>query len=224
MYSRVMRLLYEVLSRTGLNPSLAAADVPDGWLVEHVEGEHRLPPGRALDLGCGAGRNSLYLARHGWQVTGIDMLGPAIDKARCKAVGDAATARFLRGDVTRLPELDLGEGYTLIIDSGCYYGLSSHQRDDFANGVTGVAASGALLLMAGFTRIPLTGIGISEDDLRRFPHWEVRATAVVPVTEISRHTHIPLPLKLAMRSGRLQIRRFELVRAAIGAVNRPTMA
>lgn len=218
MNHHLLRLLYEALTRIRLNPSLAAADVPDGWLVEHVEGEHRLPPGRALDLGCGAGRNSLYLARHGWDVTGIDFLGRAIemarDKARFQAVGDAAKARFLQGDVTRLAELNLGEGYNLIVDSGCYYGLPAGRRDAFATGVTRVAAPGALLLMAGFTKIPGTGIGISEDDLRRFPGWEPRTSAVVPMEETMRHTRIPLPLKLAWRSGRLSIRRFELSRMA----------
>lgn len=216
MNRHVLRVLYEVLSRIGLNPSLAAADVPDGWLVEHVEGEHPLPPGRALDLGCGAGRNTLYLARHGWDVIGIDMLGRAIEKAREKArskgIGDAATARFVQGDATRLAELGLGDGYTLIVDSGCYYGLAANQRDAFATGVTRVAAPGALLLMAGFTKIPGIAIGISEDDLRRFPGWEMRTSAVIPMEEIMRHTPIPLLLKAAMRSGRLRIRRFELSR------------
>ena len=143
MNPRALRILYEVLSRIGLNPTLGVPDVPDGWVVEHIEGEHRLPPGRALDLGCGGGRNSLYLARHGWDVTGIDMLGPAVKKARSKAVGDATKARFLQGDVTKLAELDIGDGYQLIIDSGCYYGLSANQRDGFAAGVTHVAAPGA---------------------------------------------------------------------------------
>jgi SAM-dependent methyltransferase len=211
MNRHVLRLLYEVLSRTGLNPSLAAPDIPDTWVVEHVGGEHRLPPGRALDLGCGGGRNSRYLARHGWDVIGIDMLGPAVEKARSNPVGDAAKARFLQGDVTKLGDLDIGDGYQLIVDSGCYYGLSANQRDAFAAGVTQVAAPGALLLMAGFTKIPGIGIGISEDDLRRFPAWELRSTGTVPMEEIARHTPIPPPLKLAWRTGRLQIRRFELV-------------
>jgi SAM-dependent methyltransferase len=214
MNPRVVRVLYEALSRIGLNPSLDAANVPDAWLVEHVEGEQRLPPGRALDLGCGAGRNSLYLARQGWEVTGIDLIGLAVNKARAKAVGDAAKARFLQGDVTKLAELDLGDNYSLIVDSGCYYGLSSKQRDAFADGVTQVAAPGAMLLMTGFTKIPGTGIGISDEDLRRFPGWQLRTSAPIPMEEISRHTRIPLPLKLAWRSGRLQIRRFELVKAA----------
>ena len=214
MNPHTLRLLYEALSRIGLNPSLAAADVPDGWLVEHVEGEGHLQPARALDLGCGAGRNSLYLARHGWEVIGIDMIGKAVEKARSKAVGDAAKARFLQGDVSKLAELDIGDGYTLINDSGCYYGLSAGQRDGFATGVTRIAAPGALLLMAGFTKIPGIAAGISEEDLRRFPGWELRTTATVPMEEIMRHTRIPPPLKLAWRAGRIQIRRFELLLAS----------
>jgi SAM-dependent methyltransferase len=212
MNRHVLRVLYEVLTRIGLNPTLATPDIPDTWLVEHVEGEHPLPPGRALDLGCGAGRNTLYLTRHGWDVIGIDMLGPAVEKARSKAVGDAAKARFLQGDVTRLDELGVGDGYTLINDSGCYYGLSASQRDTFATGVTRVAAPGALLLMAGFTKIPGTGIGISEADLRRFPGWELRAKATLPLAELVRDTRIPLPFKAVLRTGHPRIRRFELIR------------
>jgi len=106
MNRHVVRLLYQALTRIGLNPTLGVPGVPDGWAAEHVEGEHRLPPGRALDFGCGGGRNSLYLARHGWDVTGIDMLGAAVEKARSKAVGDVTKARFLQGDVTKLAELD----------------------------------------------------------------------------------------------------------------------
>jgi SAM-dependent methyltransferase len=213
MNARVSHVLYEVLTRIGLNPALAAADVPDTRLVELVEGPDRLEPGRALDLGCGAGRNTLYLARHGWQVIGIDIIGPAVEKARSKAVGQTAKARFLEGDVTRLADLDLGDGYSLIVDSGCYYGLADDQRDGFAAGVTHVAAPESLLLMAGFTKIRGVVPGISEEDLRRrFAGWQLHSSAVVPISEIERHTRIPLPLKMGLKSSRVRIRRFELSR------------
>ena len=45
---------------------------PSEFLVSEVQG---LTPGAALDLACGAGRNAVWLARHGWRVTGVDREG-----------------------------------------------------------------------------------------------------------------------------------------------------
>jgi SAM-dependent methyltransferase len=211
MNPRLFRIASAILSRFGVNPALNAADVPDQRLVELVEGPAPLRPGRALDLGCGGGRNTLYLARHGWDVIGIDISRPGIEKARSRAIGDAASARFIEGDVTKLVELGVGEDYQLINDSGCYYLLSDSQRTAYADSVDRVAAANALLLMSGFARLP--GAGINAEDLcSRFPGWQIRASARVPADEIMPHTRIPFPLNVGMRSGRLEIRRFELSR------------
>ncbi|MBL3596611.1 methyltransferase domain-containing protein [Rhodovulum sulfidophilum] len=50
-----------------------------------------LPPGRALDLACGEGRNSFWLAERGWQVDGIDLSDVAVERAR--AGGTPGTRR-----------------------------------------------------------------------------------------------------------------------------------
>ena len=49
----------------------------------------RLPPGQALDLACGAGRNALLLARNGFEVTAVDISAAGLERARC-AARDAA--------------------------------------------------------------------------------------------------------------------------------------
>ena len=49
-----------------------------------VEGG-RVPPGRALDLGCGTGTNVIYLKQHGFDAVGVDWSARAIDRARKKA-------------------------------------------------------------------------------------------------------------------------------------------
>ena len=57
-----------------------------------------LPPGRALDLACGEGRNARWLAERGWQVTALDWSSVAVEKGRRTTdsvdwqVGDALTA------------------------------------------------------------------------------------------------------------------------------------
>jgi SAM-dependent methyltransferase len=59
-------------------------------------------PGRALDLGCGTGTDAIYLASHGWEVTGVDFVPEAITTARTRARAAGSTANFVAGDVTRL--------------------------------------------------------------------------------------------------------------------------
>ena len=55
-------------------------------LRDLIEGTDAPPPGSALELGCGTGDCSIYLAQHGWQVTAVDFMPKALDKARAKAV------------------------------------------------------------------------------------------------------------------------------------------
>lgn len=55
---------------------------PNGLLVATVEGRK---PGRALDIGMGQGRNSVFLALEGWDVTGFDVSAEGIAVARKNA-------------------------------------------------------------------------------------------------------------------------------------------
>lgn len=57
---------------------------PNGVLVTEVTG---LPPGRALDVGCGEGADALWLARHGWRVTAVDVSRVALERAARTADG-----------------------------------------------------------------------------------------------------------------------------------------
>ena len=59
-------------------PRTAAGPFLESWIP-------RLPPGRALDLACGAGRNAIRLARAGWQVDAIDVSDAAIEMASAAA-------------------------------------------------------------------------------------------------------------------------------------------
>ncbi|WIG59541.1 MAG: hypothetical protein OJF49_002288 [Ktedonobacterales bacterium] len=140
-------------------------------LVEAVAGPHALPPGRALDIGCGTGTNALYLARHGWQVTGIDFAAPAIARANRKlqsAKLPDRQVRFLRGDATAMQTLGLGEEYTLLFDLGCLHLIAPAGRARYAAGLAQVAAPGALYLVYVFAPHMRNGreIGITPDGVR----------------------------------------------------------
>ena len=57
---------------------------PNGWVAEQAAG---MPPGRALDLGAGDGRNALRLAADGWAVTAVDFAPAAIEALNGAAAG-----------------------------------------------------------------------------------------------------------------------------------------
>lgn len=83
-------------------PRLVWSAEPNRFLAEEAAG---LAPGRALDLACGEGRNAVWLARRGWDVTGVDFSPVAVDKARRMAAEAGVAARFVRADLAdHVPE------------------------------------------------------------------------------------------------------------------------
>ena len=58
---------------------LVWTSTPNQFLVAEVAD---LPVGRAVDLGCGEGRNSIWLAEQGWEVSGVDFSAVGLAKAR----------------------------------------------------------------------------------------------------------------------------------------------
>lgn len=126
------------------------------------------PPGRALDLGCGTGTNAITLARHGWEVIGIDFAHLAIREARAKARQAGVKAKFLVGDVTRLEGI---EGpCDLILDIGCFHSLSAEGRERYAREIGRLLAPGGTYLMYCMLKPDRAsgGPGLVEEDLHLF--------------------------------------------------------
>src|SRR5215831_13289850 len=144
--------VYRTFYRLGLR--LWERSSPPSDLVELVEGPNPLPSGRALDLGCGTGTDSVYLAQHGWDVTGVDMVPNALARARRRAAAAGVSPRYLQADATRLQDLGVGEGFTLVLDFGCFHTLPDDRRDPYVQGVSRAAADGATLLLYGIANPP----------------------------------------------------------------------
>jgi SAM-dependent methyltransferase len=143
-----MALIYRIMYRVGFTPWDTGAVSEE--LAALVEGPDALPPGRALDLGCGTGTHALYLARSGWRVTAIDAVERPLKKARQRAADSGVTIDWIRADVARLGELGLAPGFALFYDRGCFHGLSDGDRAAYASAVTDLAAPGATLLVMAF--------------------------------------------------------------------------
>jgi SAM-dependent methyltransferase len=69
---------------------------PNRFLVAEVAG---LPPGRALDLACGSGRNAVWLAQQGWSVVAADFSDVALEQARALAAERGAEVEWVEADL-----------------------------------------------------------------------------------------------------------------------------
>lgn len=131
-------------------------------LIEHIETH---PPGRALDLGCGTGTNAITLAKHGWEVTGIDFIPAAIEKGRGKAQAAGVKADLRVGDVTQLG--DLNTRFNLILDMGCHHSLPFSKRAAYRHNLTRWLAPGGTYLLYAFTSGERPIPGITKSDIEQ---------------------------------------------------------
>lgn len=69
---------------------------PDDWLIEQVRD---LPPGRALELCCGLGHNSIWLATQGWEVDAVDVSPVALERAAELAARHGVNVRWIAADL-----------------------------------------------------------------------------------------------------------------------------
>jgi ubiquinone/menaquinone biosynthesis C-methylase UbiE len=160
------RLLFTSLYRLGFVP-WDGHPLPRS-LRDLVEAPEALSAGTALDLGCGTGDNAIYLARHGWQVTGVDYVAKPLDKARAKAAAANVAVTFVQADATRLSSEGVGAGFDLIVDNGCLHGMNAQDRDAYVREVTAVAAPRARLLLIEFIPGGSFGVpGIDPDEVNR---------------------------------------------------------
>lgn len=120
-----------------------------------------LKPGRALDLGCGTGTNVIYLTQHGWQTTGVDFVGKAIETAKHKAKAAGVAADFFQGDVTRLDFLS--PSFDLVLDIGCFHSLPANRRPAYIAGLRRLLGPGGHFLCYAFKpEGPMGGLEVNE--------------------------------------------------------------
>ncbi|HWS45795.1 MAG TPA: class I SAM-dependent methyltransferase [Acidimicrobiia bacterium] len=126
---------------------------PNRFVARDLAG---LPPGRALDLACGEGRNAIWLAERGWQVTAVDFSSVAIDRGRELAEHRGVTVDFVVADLLSwVPE---PEHYDLVVLA--YLQLPDDERRAvFGRAARAVAAGGTLYVLAHDSRNLRDGIG-----------------------------------------------------------------
>ena len=155
-----MSLAYRTLYGLGITP----------WDHRQVPTELRelvapLPRGNALDVGCGTGTQSIFLAEQGFDVLGVDVVRKPIRVAERRALEAGVSARFVVADASA-DGVELGGPFCLMVDYGCMHSVSEPIRAGLANAFArNASADGTLILFAFGPRKGPGPRGASESEL-----------------------------------------------------------
>jgi SAM-dependent methyltransferase len=95
-----------------------AHDEPTLFLAELCK--QRGGRGRALDIGCGAGTDSVYLAEQGWEVTALDFVPKALEFTQARAEAAGVSVQAVEADITTW---DVPHAYDLVLDHGLLHNM-----------------------------------------------------------------------------------------------------
>jgi SAM-dependent methyltransferase len=155
---------------------------PNPVLVEAVE---RLSPGRALELACGSGTNSVWLAGQGWQVTAVDWSPVALANARLQA--DAAGVQLDLQERNLFDWQPPMAGFDLVLM--VYLHMPPAERRPIYAAAAAAVAPGGRLVVIGHDRSNATeGEGGPPDPNRLFTARELAEELVAadPALEVER--------------------------------------
>jgi SAM-dependent methyltransferase len=123
-------------------PEEDLAAEPTPLVVQSAKG---LTPGKALDLACGAGRNALWLAEHGWEVTAVDGAQAAIEILQARAAERGLRVNTVVADLEK-GEFEIEPSRWDLV-ALCYY----LQRNLYESAKRGVRPGGILISIVHIT-------------------------------------------------------------------------
>ena len=144
------RLLYDLIYRF----------VPVDWVfgpTSQIEQyvdlaiDGRIKPGSAITLGCGVGRETIQVAKKGFNVIGVDFSPAAIQKARKRARKEGIEVEFIVDDLTNLQHTS--GTFDLVMDFGAFNDLSQNARNLYMKNVLPLIKPGAHYVMFSFDKM-----------------------------------------------------------------------
>ena len=182
-----MKVIWEPFYAEGKRTPPFLQNIPDENLVGYFE-DGRIRCGRAIDLGCGIGRNAIFMARAGCRVDAVDLSETAISRAKAFARQEDVVVDFRAGSVFEmaLPAAH----FDIVYESGLLHHLQPHRRPCYLEMVCGMLKPEGRYGMTCFgpelapspedwavyeSREMPPGIGYTEERLRAIlePHFEI---------------------------------------------------
>lgn len=120
---------------------------PNRFFADLV-GELDVAPGRAIDLACGEGRNAVWLAQLGWQVTGVDFSAVGVARGRAGAEAVGIDLDWVVADLATWP---LGDQVWDLV-AHVYLHWTTSEREPFLRRCAAAVAPGGALVVVGHDR------------------------------------------------------------------------
>ena len=134
---------------------MALGDIP--WNIETPPKElvalmenGIIPSGKVIDLGCGAGNYSRYLAGQGFEVTGVDISSEAIKIAVSRAESEGLACRFICADLSGDLPADFPEGFDFALEWEVLHHIYPEQRSKYVGNVHKLLKPGGKYLSVCF--------------------------------------------------------------------------
>ena len=144
-------------------------------LIDGEESGRSAPFGAALDLGTGSGIWGIELAKRGWQVTGIDIVEKALERARERIQRASVNMQLVKGDATALRSAGISNGFRLVLDTGTFHDFGTAAQQAMGREVDAIAAPDAAVLLLVWPKRTRPLIrGATRDEIEAaFPGWRI---------------------------------------------------
>jgi SAM-dependent methyltransferase len=120
---------------------------PPALLVKALD--QRDTPGTALDLGCGSGTYSIYMAERGYRVTAIDFMPEAIAMLQTRLAGRDLAIDAIQADVG---QWNAGKSFDVVLDIGCLHTPGTIELSAYKTQLLNWLAPGGDLILLHFGR------------------------------------------------------------------------
>ena len=112
----------------------------------------RIPPCRTIDLGCGTGQVAVFLAQHGFEVTGVDFASSGITKAKQRAAATGTKVEFVVNDLNKLQNVK--GTFDFLVDHGVLDTFPRKDRHLYVQNVLSCAHAGSRFFISGWEWLP----------------------------------------------------------------------
>ncbi|GEM_PF-752490 len=152
-------------------------DTPPNELVQLIE-SGRITPCNALDVACGSGNYSIYLAKNGFDVTGVDFSKAALRLAdkKVEKIGLEKRVHLLHADVRHLSQVMRHKRFGFILDWSLLHHIAPDDFAAYTNQFSKLLQPGGVLLLACFSDqdAPNAGVKQAVGSLGNVMHYRTR--------------------------------------------------